>query len=169
MSTVPSALVLTAAQIAGYAESAGFSGEDLITAVAIALAESSGNPNSYNPEISAGAPAGEGSYGLWQIYLYMHPEYAGMNLYDPQTNANAAYAIYAAAGGFSPWATYNSGAYESNMAAAEAAVSAPAGTSAAASSTAVNEASVVPPMSTSTVLMIASAALIGIFVLGLFE
>jgi hypothetical protein len=169
MSSVPSALVLTAAQIAGYAENAGFTGEDLITAVAIALAESSGNPNVYNPETGAGAPSGEGSYGLWQIYLYMHPEFNGMNLYDPQTNANAAYSIYAAAGGFSPWTTYGSGAYESYVAEVESAVSAPAGASAAASSTSVSEASVVPSLSVSTVLWVAAAGLLGLFVLGLFE
>jgi len=99
---------LSAAQIQGYAAAAGFSGADLATAVAIALAESypPGNPNSYNPE---------GSYGLWQIYLVDHPEYASANLFDPQTNANAAFAIYSAAGGFSPWSTYKSGVYAKYM------------------------------------------------------
>jgi hypothetical protein len=90
-----------------------FSGADLATAVAIALAESNppGNPNSYNPETQAGAPLGKGSYGLWQIYLNKHPEYAGVNLYDPQTNANAAFALYSASGS-KPWSTYNSGKYQ---------------------------------------------------------
>jgi len=104
--------ILTAAQINYYAQTAGFSGSDLATAVAIALAESSGNAAIYNPETQAGAPAGKGSYGLWQIYLNKHPEFAGVNLYDPQTNANAAYSIYSAAGGFSPWTTYKSGKYQ---------------------------------------------------------
>jgi Lysozyme like domain len=106
--------VLSPAQIQQLAANAGFSGDDLNTAVAIALAESfpSGNPNSYNPETSAGAPAGKGSYGLWQIYLAAHPEFAGQNLFDPQTNANAAYSVYLKAGGFSPWTTYTSGAYQ---------------------------------------------------------
>jgi soluble lytic murein transglycosylase-like protein len=97
---------LSAAQIQAYAAAAGFSGADLQTAVGIARAESSGNPSAYNPE---------GSYGLWQIYLPAHPEYAGVNLNDPQTNANAAFAIYSAAGGFSPWSTYISGAYLAYM------------------------------------------------------
>lgn len=113
--------LLTAAQIAYYAQAAGFTGQDLVTAVAIALAESSGNANAYNPESGAGAPAGQGSYGLWQIFLAAHPEYAGANLYDPQTNANAAYAIYSAAGGFSPWATFNSSAYEAYLGPAQTA------------------------------------------------
>lgn len=98
--------------IATYAQNAGFSGVDLVTAVAIAFAESGGDPNAYNPETAAGAPQGQGSYGLWQIYLAAHPEFQGQNLYDPQTNANAAYSIYSAAGSsFSPWSTFGSGAY----------------------------------------------------------
>ena len=104
-------LGLSAPQLQAYAAAAGFSGADLATAAAVALAESGGNPSAYNPETAAGTPDGQGSYGLWQIYLNAHPEFAGLNLYDPQTNANAAYQVYAAAGGFSPWSTYNSGAY----------------------------------------------------------
>lgn len=96
--------------IARLAYAAGFRGQDLRTAVAIAMAESSGNPNAYNPERAAGTRAGRGSYGLWQIYLTAHPEYAGANLYDPLTNAKVAYAVYRQAGNrFTPWSTYNSG------------------------------------------------------------
>ena len=95
---------LSPAQIQAYAAAAGFPGADLATAVAIALAESSGNP-------AAIGDAGN-SIGLWQINLPAHPEYAGANLADPQTNANAAFVIYSAAGGrFQPWSTFNSGAY----------------------------------------------------------
>jgi hypothetical protein len=102
---------LTAKQIAQFAQNAGFGGTDLATAVAVALAESGGgNPRAYNPELAAkgGTPQGQGSYGLWQIYLKMHPEFAGQNLFDPQTNADAAFRVYVAAGStFNPWATYN--------------------------------------------------------------
>lgn len=115
---------LTAQQIAGYAQAAGFTGDALVKAVAIALAESSGNPKAYNPETAAGAPQGQGSYGLWQIYLAAHPEFAGVNLYDPQTNANAAFAVYSTAGGFTPWSTFNSGAYQAHLSAASQGVSA---------------------------------------------
>jgi hypothetical protein len=103
----------TAATLQQLASNAGFSGPDLATAVAIALAESSGNPGKYNPETAArgGTPQGQGSYGLWQIYLKMHPEFAGANLYDPQTNANAAFSIYSRRGGFSDWTTYTEGDY----------------------------------------------------------
>lgn len=103
------------ADIDTVAANAGFAGADLATAVAIALAESGGDPNAYNQELRAGAPPGKGSYGLWQIYLYKHPEFAGWNLYDPQTNANAAYSIYSARGGFSDWTTFGSGKYRAYL------------------------------------------------------
>jgi Lysozyme like domain len=105
-------------QLISLASGAGFSGDDLVTAVAIAVAESGGDPQAYNPEQSAGAAQGRGSFGLWQIYLTDHPEFAGENLLDPQTNAAAAYAVYAGAGNsFRPWSTYKSGAYLANVAA----------------------------------------------------
>lgn len=117
-------MILSAAQIAQLASNAGFQGSDLATAVAIALAESnpSGNTDSYNPETAAGAAPGQGSYGLWQIFLAMHPEFAGENLYDPQTNANAAFTVYDAAGGFAPWATFTGGKYQSYLPSASAGV-----------------------------------------------
>lgn len=99
-------------QIVGLAQNAGFSGDDLTTAVSVALAESGGDPNAYNPEVAAHAPVGYGSFGLWQIYLKAHPEYKGQNLFDPQLNASAAYAVYAAAGNsFRPWSTFGNRAY----------------------------------------------------------
>ena len=91
--------------IAGVASSAGFAGTDLAIAVAIAYAESSGNPDAVGDNGN--------SIGLWQINLPNHPEYLGANLNDPQTNANAAFSIYSAAGNsFSPWTTFKTGAYE---------------------------------------------------------
>jgi hypothetical protein len=94
--------------LATYAANAGFSGDDLNVAVAVALAESSGNPNAVGDlAITPG-----GSVGLWQVNLKFHPEYTEAELKDPQTNANAAYAIYQNAGNsFTPWSTYKSGAY----------------------------------------------------------
>lgn len=105
--------IATPIQIATYAYNAGFRGADLITAVAIALAESSGNTDIYNPETQAGTPTGEGSRGLWQIYGEAHPEYDSDAVYDPQTNANAAYSIYASEGNsFTPWSTFNNNEYK---------------------------------------------------------
>lgn len=113
---------LSASQIAVYASNAGFSGDALVTIVAIALAESGGNPNAYNPETASGAGANQGSYGLWQIFLMDNPQYANENLYDPQTNANAARDIYNNSG-FGAWSTYSDGSYLSYVAEAQASVS----------------------------------------------
>lgn len=103
---------LSSADIAKVASSAGFEGDDLATAVAVALAESSGNPSAVGDlNITPG-----GSIGLWQVNLKAHPEYSADELTDPQTNANAAFAIYQAAGGtFRPWSTFNSGAYLAHL------------------------------------------------------
>jgi soluble lytic murein transglycosylase-like protein len=99
---------LSASQIATYAANAGFSGDDLTTAVAIALAESSGNPKAVGDlNVSPG-----GSVGLWQINLAAHPQYANVDLTDPALNASAAFAVFTQAGfQFTPWSTYNSGKY----------------------------------------------------------
>jgi len=101
------------------ASNAGFSGSDANVAAAIALAESSGNPGAYNAEPQKGTPAGQGSYGLWQIYLAKHPEFNGQNLYDPQTNANAAYQVYLQQG-FAAWTTFTNGRYMAYLQAAPA-------------------------------------------------
>lgn len=119
---------LQISQIVALAAQAGFSGPDLATAVAIALAESNGgDPNAYNPERAANTPQGYGSFGLWQIYLKAHPEYKGINLFDPPTNAAAAFAIYSAAGNsFRPWSTFKNGAYLASLDAVNAAIAPPA-------------------------------------------
>lgn len=112
---------LSAEQIGEYASNAGFVGGDLVTAIAIAFAESSGNTHAHGDLTLAPS----GSYGLWQIYSGAHPEYGPdfTILYDPQTNATAAFAIYQAAGNnFTPWTTYNSGRYEAFMGDAQGAV-----------------------------------------------
>lgn len=102
--------ILTPSQIYGYAYRAGFRGADLLTAVAVAIKESGGNTQAYNPESAAGTRPGSGSRGLWQIYGTAHPEYNNTLVFDPQANANAAYKVYREAGGrFTPWSTYNNG------------------------------------------------------------
>lgn len=99
----------TPLSIGGYARTAGFSGFDLGIAVAIAYAESAGDPNAIG-DLDLGV-----SVGLWQINLEAHPEYTQEQLLDPQQNANAAYAVYSAAGNsFSPWTTFRNGAYLNN-------------------------------------------------------
>jgi hypothetical protein len=111
---------MTISDIVTVAQNAGFSGDDLVTAVAVAMAESSGNPNALGD-----IGIGQGSFGLWQINSYYHPEF-GPNfqiLYDPQTNANAAYSVYTVAGNsFTPWSTFKTGSYQQFVSSVAAAV-----------------------------------------------
>lgn len=104
--------VETAQSIASLAAGAGFTGSQVATATAIALAESSGN--------TAALGDNGTSYGLWQIHLPAHPELAGENLFDPATNAKAAYTVYQHQG-WGAWSTYNGPAYFRALPAAQAA------------------------------------------------
>jgi Lysozyme like domain len=110
---------LSASDIATYASNAGF--PDVVTAVAIALAESGGDPSAVGDKTLA--PTNGPSIGLWQINIgsKANPQYANANLTDPQTNANAAYAIYVQQG-FQAWSTFNGGQYLNFMQTAQDAV-----------------------------------------------
>lgn len=110
---------LNANQIAQHAYRAGFRGEALTTAVAVALAESGGNAHAHN-----GRPPDD-SYGLWQVNMLggMGPERRHQfrlrsddQLFDPDTNAKAAYAISSHGRSFGPWSTYTDGAYRKHLA-----------------------------------------------------
>lgn len=109
---------LSPEQIAQAAHQAGFRGQDLTTAVAIALAESGGDPRAHNP-----VPP-DNSYGLWQINMIgalgpdrRHQFHLDSNkeLYDAETNAQAAFAISGKGNSFQPWTTFTSGAYKSHL------------------------------------------------------
>jgi hypothetical protein len=104
---------LTIAQLQAYAAAAGF--PDPVTAAAIAMAESSGNPSAVGDQ--ALAPTNGPSIGLWQINIgsNANANFANQPLTDPQTNANAAFAIFSAAGGFTPWTTFTNGAYSAYL------------------------------------------------------
>ncbi|WP_460406147.1 transglycosylase SLT domain-containing protein, partial [Actinophytocola sediminis] len=106
---------LSPRQIAEYAHDAGFRGRDLTTAVAIALAESSGRTTAHND-----TPPDD-SYGLWQINMLgaLGPERRRQfdldrdrDLFDPATNAEAAFEISGRGTSFRPWTTFTSGAHE---------------------------------------------------------
>ena len=94
-------MALDPSQVAQYAYRAGFRGADLAVAVALVYPESGGDPGA----IQKGQPAATTGWGLWQITP------GGPELLDPQANANAAFAKYKAANGFSPWTTYTDGKY----------------------------------------------------------
>jgi hypothetical protein len=75
---------------------------------AIALAESAGDNEATNPTDNNGTQT---SWGLWQISNGTHAQPVP-NILDPNVNAQQAVAKYNGAGGWSPWGTYDSGAYK---------------------------------------------------------
>jgi hypothetical protein len=78
-------------------------------AAAIALAESSGNPQATNATDNGGTQT---SWGLWQISNGTHNQPVA-NILNPQINAQQAVAKYTGAGNsFSPWGTYDTGIYK---------------------------------------------------------
>jgi hypothetical protein len=102
-------MTLTAAQIAGVAQQAGFSGNNVTIAVAVALAESGGNPAAthYNSN-------GSTDYGLWQINSVHASLLSGGTWSDPLSNAKMAYSVWQGSG-WQAWTTYKTGAYLANM------------------------------------------------------
>lgn len=105
---------LSSAEISTYASRAGFSGDDLKIAVAVALAESGGNPQSHN------ITPPDNSYGLWQINMYgtlgparraTYGLASNDALFDPATNARVAHGVFKASG-WKAWTTYTRGTYK---------------------------------------------------------
>ncbi|WP_410566913.1 type VII secretion target [Amycolatopsis sp. cmx-4-61] len=112
---------LSAEQIARHAYTAGFRGQGLTTAVAVALAESGGRTTAHN------ATPPDDSYGLWQINMLgaLGPERRRLyhlksddQLFDPGTNARVANRISGDGHDFTPWSTYTNGAYKHHLTAA---------------------------------------------------
>lgn len=98
---------------------AGFSGEDLITSVAVVLAESGGNAKVVNRI---------GCVGWFQInqpvHVKAHPTWTRAYLQDPRNNAKAAYALFVANGKrWSPtWEAYTNQSYRMYLSTARKAV-----------------------------------------------
>ena len=125
---------VTAAQAcAGYATYAGWtnnaSQDDLVTASAICMAESGGQPTVYycNPTGKDGyyppvACSGVYDRGLWQIDNQAWAGITNTCAFTAKCNADGAYAISQRGTSFSPWATYTSGAYSNYLSAAQSAI-----------------------------------------------
>lgn len=98
--------ILSPAQARSYAAQAGFSGNGLLTIVAIAQAESSLNTQANHTN-------GDGSVdrGILQINNRWHPEVSNTCAYDPVCAFKAGYKISNGGTNFKPWSTYASGAY----------------------------------------------------------
>lgn len=108
-------MALSDNQIAQYARGAGLSGDAVSIAVAVALAESGGNPNAHN------AVPPDNSYGLWQINMLgslgpSRRSSLGISsndaLYDPATNARAMAMLSNKGASWTPWTTYTRGTYK---------------------------------------------------------
>lgn len=118
-------MILSPNEIAWVAAKAGWKGDDIAVAVAVALAESRGNTEALgwvpaNPGTAPGTtpkPAsGNYDHGLWQISSLWHGALlaqAGHLWRDPLVNAGMAHQIWTEAGGkWSPWSTYKGGQYQ---------------------------------------------------------
>ena len=87
------------------------------------MAESSCNPSAVGSNgPTSGCPSGSLDRGLWQINSCYHPEVNDSCAYDAQCNANGAYSISSGGANWTPWSTYNNGAYAGWLSAAQAAV-----------------------------------------------
>lgn len=116
---------MNVAQVMALAYDAGIRNPvDLARAGAVAMAESSGNPNAHNR-----IPPDD-SYGLWQINMYgsLGPERrerfglaSNDALFDPATNARAMFAISGGGKNWKPWSTYGGARYLLHYPAAQAA------------------------------------------------
>lgn len=96
-----------------------WSGDDAVTATAIALCESGGNPLAYNPRPP------DLSYGLWQINMRgdlgpaRRSQYnldRNSQLLNPITNARVAFGVYQDAGNsFRPWTCFTNGGHRKHI------------------------------------------------------
>lgn len=118
---------LSAAQIAQYAAGAGFKGDALRNAVAVALAESGGETTAVGVNSDKWRSRDR---GLWQINSHWHPEVTDALAFNPATCARAAYRISSGGTNWSPWSTWKNGAAQTQMARAQIGVNQAAGSGA---------------------------------------
>lgn len=106
----------TPQQIANQAAQAGFTGQGLVNITAIVEAESSGNASAINRNTN-----GSTDYGLAQINSVHGVSQAAM--FDPAQNLAEAYKLSSGGTNFSPWTTFNTGAYKNFLSTATGATS----------------------------------------------
>lgn len=103
------------ARFAAYLHDAGFSGADLVTSIAIGMAESGLNASAKHSNSN-----GTTDWGFMQINDVNKP--SAREKTNSVWNARKAHSLYAARHGFGDWSTFNSGAYRGHLDAARAAV-----------------------------------------------
>ncbi|MCF8564379.1 transglycosylase SLT domain-containing protein [Alicyclobacillus tolerans] len=104
---------LPANQVAHYAYDAGFRGNSLVTAVAVADAESTFDTSAIGP--------GDMCIGLWQVNK-VHDEANPSALFEPSYSARMAYSISNQGTNWSAWTAYTNGSYKRYWSIAETAV-----------------------------------------------
>jgi hypothetical protein len=116
---------------AGWADN-GLYGGNLVTAVAVCIAESGGHRRIYHCDATGAVgyyppvSCASGSYdrGLWQLNSRYQASVSDACAFQARCNADAAYQISDRGTSFSPWAVYDSGFYTTYLDDAQAAVSA---------------------------------------------
>lgn len=111
--------VLAPQQIASAAYAAGFRGDGLVWAVAVAEAESGGDTTARNRNTD-----GSVDRGLWQFNSRWHPEVTDAMADDPGQAAKAAYRVSAGGRSWGQWSTYGNGAAARQLGAAKLAAAA---------------------------------------------
>lgn len=117
---------LSPVQVASYYARAGFTGEALVTMVAIAQGESGFRADAQGDTSITGGGWGN-SIGLSQIRSRTSEAGTGSprdptRLTDPAFNAQAAYQISSGGTNFQPWTVFTKGIYQQNLATARQAV-----------------------------------------------
>lgn len=112
-----SADALSMNQVASLWKQNGGSSSSCPTAVAVAWAESRGNPG------ATGRNPGSYDRGLWQINSKWHPDVSDSCAYNAACNARNAVRISSGGSRWSPWATYNNGLHHKFMGQARSACS----------------------------------------------
>lgn len=112
--------------VADAAIAAGWTGENLKIAIAVALAESGGKVRAVGGPNTKGKAAGSYDHGLWQINDFYH-DFDKNLIYDALYNAKLAYSIWIGAGGntaawTSQWATFRAGLHKTWLDEAAAAI-----------------------------------------------
>ena len=96
-------------QVASLWKQNGGSSSSCPTAVAVAWAESRGNPK------ATGRNSDSYDRGLWQINSKWHPDVSDSCAYNAACNAKNAVRISSGGSRWSPWATYNNGLHHQFM------------------------------------------------------
>jgi hypothetical protein len=121
--------VLSDREIAGAVKAAGFPRASWNVAVAVALAESGGNPDALNNKNTNGSS----DYGLFQINSVHADLLKAHNWRDPTDNARMALAISSNGTNWRPWVAYTTGRYAAYLPRAHAATGSPVEPAAATS------------------------------------